>query len=415
MVQRMLPPPKGPGKHPGGHRARPPRQSCQVLAERSLNVVPVGAWVESGPGELEESLAFASASRVEEELKEQQRQKAARLRRFQAEVKQRVRQQLQLRRKQQLQESYEALSRSTKQARLRLASCRTVPPGLGPPELPGGVWRREPPEPWEPPAEDEGELLQPAGHRRPRAEPQEQGTAPPGAKPGDDFYIKIAFKKCCAGSVQASSSPKPPQRPHTHHHTPPVLWAGADQEETKKQRRCEQLRLRHLLMGIERQQVREQQRQQEKQRRIHQIKSKKENQCQVEEQRMLEMAEQRGLSPGEGASETLAQLQLEERRVEKVKEKQQRHKERVRYLEALRAQLKEKVKLCHIDLPPLCSCGSSFWDSHPDTCANNCIFYKNHKAYSRALCSLLSSCEPQGRSSSAKLLLRDLAALCGKL
>lgn len=138
----------------------------------------------------------------------------------------------------------------------------------------------------------------------------------------------------------------------------------------------------------------------------HRIKSKKENQRRVEEQRMLEMAEQRGLSPGEGASETLAQLQLEERRVEKAKEKQQRHKERARYnhvpppcaepgpggtgehllppryLEALRAQLKEKVKLCHIDLPPLCSCGSSFWDSHPDTCANNCIFYKNHKGRS---------------------------------
>ncbi|NXX41419.1 CCD15 protein, partial [Tricholaema leucomelas] len=127
------------------------------------------------------------------------------------------------------------LSRSTKQARLRLASCRTIPPGLGPPELPGGVWKREPPESWEPPAEDEGKRLQPAGHHHPPAELQEQGSALPGAKPGDDFYIKIAFKKFCGGSVQASSSPKPPQRPHTHHHTPLVLWAGVDQEETKKQ------------------------------------------------------------------------------------------------------------------------------------------------------------------------------------
>lgn len=53
-----------------------------------------------------------------------------------------------------------------------------------------------------------------------------------------------------------------------------------------------------------------------------------------------------------------------------------------RYVEALRAQMKEKVKFCNIDLPPLCSCGSDFWDSHPDTCANNCVFYKNHKGRS---------------------------------
>lgn len=44
--------------------------------------------------------------------------------------------------------------------------------------------------------------------------------------------------------------------------------------------------------------------------------------------------------------------------------------------------MKEKVKFCNIDLPPLCSCGSDFWDSHPDTCANNCVFYKNHKGRS---------------------------------
>lgn len=136
------------------------------------------------------------------------------------------------------------------------------------------------------------------------------------------------------------------------------------------------------------------------------IKSKKENQRRVEEQRLQETAEQREPSPGEGACETLAQLKLEERRVKKVKEKQQRNKEYVRYdwipspsaepgvtgkgeyfipcryIEALRAQMREKIKLYNINLPPLCSCGSDFWDSHPDTCANNCIFYKNHKGRS---------------------------------
>lgn len=55
-------------------------------------------------------LSQASAFRVEEELKEQQREKAASLRRFQGEVKQRVNQQVRMRRKQQLQKSCEAVS-----------------------------------------------------------------------------------------------------------------------------------------------------------------------------------------------------------------------------------------------------------------------------------------------------------------
>lgn len=48
-----------------------------------------------------------------------------------------------------------------------------------------------------------------------------------------------------------------------------------------------------------------------------------------------------------------------------------------RYTEALRAQIQEKMQLYNITLPPLCCCGPDFWDAHPDTCANNCIFYKN--------------------------------------
>ena len=46
---------------------------------------------------------------------------------------------------------------------------------------------------------------------------------------------------------------------------------------------------------------------------------------------MQEAAEQQEASPGEGTCETLAQLKLEERRLKKVKENQQRNKEHVRY------------------------------------------------------------------------------------
>ncbi|XP_059685675.1 coiled-coil domain-containing protein 15 isoform X2 [Gavia stellata] len=420
----------------------------------------------------------ASAFQVEEELKEQQREKAASLKRFQGEVKQRVNQQVRMRRKQQLQKSYEAaerescvtmqywdsalrltprkntclfrshpapaicgpgvcavwaqrqgmqsepfqqqaakLSKTVKQVRRRLASCKTVPQGAGPPELPGGIWRREKPESCKAapvPAEDESEELLLAGHHDLPAELQDQGTAPHQAERDDDFYIKIEFEKFCDRSEKDSSLPEPPQRLHTDYPAPLVLWTGADQEETKKQRQNEYLSYRRLFMNIEREQVKEQQRQKERQKRIAEIKSKKENQRRAEEQRMRETAHQQEPSLGEGACETLARLKLEERRVEKVKEKQQRNKEYVRYIEALRARMREKIKLYNIDLPPLCSCGSDFWDSHPDTCANNCVFYKNHKAYSHALHSVISSCDPAGRSPSARLPLRDLAALCAR-
>lgn len=50
-----------------------------------------------------------------------------------------------------------------------------------------------------------------------------------------------------------------------------------------------------------------------------------------------------------------------------------------RFIEALRAQVKERMSQAKLELPPLCCCASSFWDSHPDTCANNCVFYNNPK------------------------------------
>ena len=50
-----------------------------------------------------------------------------------------------------------------------------------------------------------------------------------------------------------------------------------------------------------------------------------------------------------------------------------------RFIDALRAQMKERLSQEKLDLPPLCCCATSFWDSHPDTCANNCVFHNNPK------------------------------------
>ncbi|RLV98099.1 hypothetical protein DV515_00011090 [Chloebia gouldiae] len=434
------------GQPPGRQQPRALQRRRTVLAERNPSVAPVTVCVESAPGQ--QSPAFASALRVEEELKEQQQKKAARLRRFQDEVRQRVNRQVRLRQRLELQKACEAaerescaavqystswkntclfqsfpapiicapsagsgpepeeehgepfqqraakLSRAVQQVRRRLASRRIGSPG---------AWRQEEPDPCPAaavPMEESEELLL-AGHHDLPAELLEQGTAAHGTGQDDGFYIKIEFEKVCDGSLKVSSLPG---RPQSEFQPSLKLWAGVDQEETRKQRQSEFLRCRRLFMALERERVREHQWQQKRQQRVAQIKRQKENQRRAEEQKMRDVAEQREPSPGEGTWEALAQLQLEERG---VRDRQQRNKERVRYVEALRAQMREKVKLCNIDLPPLCSCGSDFWDSHPDTCANNCIFYRNHKAYSQALHSAISSC-------AAPRSLQDVAALCAR-
>ncbi|XP_057408389.1 coiled-coil domain-containing protein 15 isoform X2 [Balaenoptera acutorostrata] len=79
-----------------------------VLAERNQAIVPVGAWVEPAPPDSSAVPASTSAYLIEEELKEQLRKKQEALKRFQRQVKRRVNQQIRLRKKQQLQRSYEA-------------------------------------------------------------------------------------------------------------------------------------------------------------------------------------------------------------------------------------------------------------------------------------------------------------------
>ncbi|XP_023800988.1 coiled-coil domain-containing protein 15 isoform X2 [Cyanistes caeruleus] len=360
--------------------------------------MPVGAWVESAPGE--QSPAFASVFQVEEELKEQQQQKAARLRRFQGEVRQRVNRQARLRRRQELQKAYEAAERESCVAVQYSAPWKNTClfQGLPAPIICGpgaGLGPAQPEEEHGEPFQQQAAELSRAVQqvRRRLASRRTVARMSPGAW----------RQEVCDGSVKDSSLPG---RPHSEYQSPLKLWTGVDQEETRKQRQSEFLRCRRLFMALERERVREQQRQRERQQRVAQIKRQTENQRRAEEQRMQDMAEQREPSLGEGTWEALAQLQLEERR---VRDRQQRDKEHMRYVEALRAQMREKVKLCNIDLPPLCSCGSDFWDSHPDTCANNCVFYKNHKAYSQALHSVISSC-----AHAATRPLQDLAALCAR-
>ncbi|EGW13403.1 Coiled-coil domain-containing protein 15 [Cricetulus griseus] len=196
----------------------------------------------------------------------------------------------------------------------------------------------------------------------------------------------------------------------TEYQTLLAFQSGVDQEEEKKERQKQYLRHRRLFMDIEREQVKEQNRQREQKKRIERIKKKKEQQRYAEEQRLLRMRCHEEPYSEEKINDALAQLQLEE--IKGAREKQhQREKEYIRYVEALRAQVQEKMKLYNITLPPLCCCGPDFWDAHPDTCANNCIFYKNYKAYNRALHSVINSSDISEGIATLRNAIRNFASV----
>lgn len=90
-------------------------------------------------------------------------------------------------------------------------------------------------------------------------------------------------------------------------------------------------------------------------------------------------------------------LEEEERDVQLQRRKrEEKPKSAGRFIEALKAQMKERLSQEKLEPPPpLCCCASSFWDSHPDTCANNCVFHDNPKAYVKALHSTMRSLELQ--------------------
>uniref|UniRef100_UPI0037E90BDB coiled-coil domain-containing protein 15 n=1 Tax=Semicossyphus pulcher TaxID=241346 RepID=UPI0037E90BDB len=187
------------------------------------------------------------------------------------------------------------------------------------------------------------------------------------------------------------SQPDPVFQPNVR-----VLWPLSDQEELKRQRQSQFLMHRRLYMNIEREQVKENKQHRKHLQRTARIKDEKE-QIRLEEERRLErdrqLAEVRQRFE-ERELLVLERLRLEEE--ERTVELQRRRREEkgkteARFIEALRAQMKERLSQEKLDLPPLCCCASSFWDSHPDTCANNCVFHNNPKEYAKALHSTMMS------------------------
>ncbi|XP_041863600.1 coiled-coil domain-containing protein 15 isoform X3 [Melanotaenia boesemani] len=197
-----------------------------------------------------------------------------------------------------------------------------------------------------------------------------------------------------------------PTKSHAEHGSksglgaPQVLWPLTDKDKLIKQRQSQFLMHRRLVMNLEREHVKENKQHRKHLRRTAGIKAEKE-QIRLEEERRLERAEQLAEARQKLQDRELLileRLKLEEDdragQLQRTK-REERWKEVARFVEALRAQMKERLSQAKVELPPLCCCASSFWDSHPDTCANNCVFHNNPKAYVQALHSAMGSLDLQ--------------------
>jgi len=176
----------------------------------------------------------------------------------------------------------------------------------------------------------------------------------------------------------------------------PNIYPGVECEEEKQQAIKQRAMYRRLFMDIEREQVKENLRRKEHRKKIHELKKEKEQDREKIEEISYKQTAPKHPVTGECIEDMLERHALEERSIlqdnQQTKHRQQKEKETERFVRALRSQLREKVEEQNLCLPPLCCCGPTVWDTNPDTCANNCHFYRNPKAYGRALQSLLSSC-----------------------
>ena len=183
-----------------------------------------------------------------------------------------------------------------------------------------------------------------------------------------------------------------PQEMKTAKSSVEVLLQPSKLLEEKKARAKSQVAVyRRLFMDIEREQVRENIRMKQHRKRMENLKVQKEVERLEIEQRQIDKLKMHRVRKEEESFLRARKEKKHEVDLAKQHKKLQKERETERYIEALRANLKEKVLNRNIVLPPLCSCGPTIWDTNPDTCANNCVFYKNPKAYAKALSTVLGS------------------------
>ncbi|XP_044077645.1 coiled-coil domain-containing protein 15 [Siniperca chuatsi] len=414
-------------------KEHPASRANKVLAERNQAVMAVGAWVEGGQDFLEHPSALALLTEEIQAAKRRENEES--LRRFQDEVRHRVAQQVQVSKKRHqpqtdsvvkpdrripqqqyqvwtqhvsaggaaqhrvMERSSHESSEGMRQGRLRLAACRMIPRGEITSDLPGGKWNISPTR-----HKAESHVL------RAEQEVEEEEEDVEGEEEEGDDHIFTSLHECplvkqklSGPMLWDSDKSQPDPGFQSNLRVPQVLWPLSDQEELKRQRQSQFLMHRRMYMNIEREQVKENKQHRKHLKRTARIKAEKE-QVRLEEERKLESVRQ--LAEARQKLEERELLILERMKLEEEEEeeralelqrrkKEEKGKVSARFIEALRAQMKERLSQEKLELPPLCCCASSFWDSHPDTCANNCVFHNNPKAYAKALHSTMLSLDLQ--------------------
>nr|XP_057943725.1 coiled-coil domain-containing protein 15 [Doryrhamphus excisus] len=401
-------------------RRRQVHRTNQVMAERNQAVVAVGAWVEDGK-EFEEHPCDV-AYFTDELQAEKMREREEKLRRFQAKVRHRVAAICKRRHQEaqsgvnvdwripkqhhpwtQRETAIRELHDGARQVRLRLAARGTNLCDEVTPELPADDWNithvrhsAESDVPWE---EQEAQ--------------EDYDVQEEDEDDGDDLLVLREEHKCPLVRHPASRSRRVVTRRERDVDTPEsdadlkssigvpkFLRPLPDQEELKRQRLSQFLMHRRHCMSTERERVKENKQHRKHLKKTARIKAEKEK-ARLEEERRLEQIRQLNevrQRLEERETLVLERLKLEEEeRAAKLERRKRSEKGKVttRYIDALRAQLKQRMSNKKLDLPPLCCCASSFWDSHPDSCANNCIFYNNPKEYAQTLHSALLTLDLQ--------------------
>ncbi|XP_053702956.1 coiled-coil domain-containing protein 15 isoform X2 [Synchiropus splendidus] len=345
-------------------------RTIKVLAQRSQeSVAAVGAWVEGG--EYFQNHPSVVASYVDQSQRETRRVKAENLRRFQDEVRHRV-SQVNTR-----SVPDNPVREEARRVRERLASYQVVSHRECVSDPLDDRWNHPPHRHSRVPRKDE-------------EEDDDEEEVGQGEVVGDfdEFPIQRHFIKSRRISSEqlGGGTDGPAPRLESNSRVSRVLWPLSDPEELKKQRQAQFLTQRRLFMSREREQAKENREHRKHLQKTASFKAEKEH-LRLQEERHL-VREQQLAKARQKLQErellVLERLKLEdEERSTELRRRQEKERDAARYVDALRAQLKERVG--DEDLPPLCCCASTFWDSHPDTCANNCAFYNNPKAYAQAL------------------------------
>ena len=188
-------------------------------------------------------------------------------------------------------------------------------------------------------------------------------------------------------NTSAYSTPSPPSLSSPQKTVRIFKRAGELEHLQRKQAGKQFLIFRRLYSELEREQAKRKKQEYSHTRKMESIKKKKEVERRMVEEELVGSMDLAStissdtVEDRQHATEWKELMFLEARRHEL-----QKAKETDRYVLALKARLRDQSEREKLTVPPLCSCGSTVWDTDPKTCANNCIFYRDTKGILLMVC-----------------------------